>query len=156
MWTNLAYRCDACHAFTVVQAKLEHPGTCARCGRPLDLAGHPHRVPGREAGEAIRDSPVPVIVVFASKWSEAPAEEHQAVASLAHALSGEVTVLVTDVVEDATSATVWTTQGRPRAVLLSRGNEIGRGLKYPAEAPVRYVLARALPKPPEGPARAAA
>lgn len=152
MWTNLAYRCDACHAFSVVRPKLEHPGTCARCRRPLDLAGHPHRVVGLEAGEAIRDSPVPVVLVFASKWSEAPAEEHRAVESLAHALSGEVTVLVTDVVEDATSATVWTTQGRPRAVLLSKGNEIGRGLSYPAEAPVRYVLARALPKARAAPA----
>jgi len=147
MWNTLSYRCDTCHAFTLVTAKHEHPGTCARCHRPLDLAGHPHRVAGLEAGEAIRDSPVPVVLVFTSKWREAPSEEHQAVESLAHALSGEVTVLVTDVVEDATSQTVWTTQGRPRAVLLSKGNELGRGAHYPAEEKVRFVLSRALPAP---------
>jgi hypothetical protein len=147
MWTNLAYRCDACHAFTMMAAQREHPGTCARCRRPLDLRGHPHRVAGLEAGEAIRDAPVPVILVFASRWKDAPAEEHQAVELLARALSGEVTVLVADVVEDFTSREVWAKQGRPRAVLLSRGNEIGRGSNYPAEEPIRYVLARALPAP---------
>src|SRR5689334_6730888 len=27
MWTNLAYRCDACHAYTQVQSRCVHPGT---------------------------------------------------------------------------------------------------------------------------------
>jgi hypothetical protein len=140
----------------MVRAQHEHPGLCARCLHPLDLRGHPHRVFGLEAGEAIRDSPVPVILVFASKWKDAPAEDHQAVESLAQGLSGEVTVLVADVVEDSTSQTVWAKQGCPRAVLLSKGNEIGRGTNYPAEAPVRFVLARALPYPPGEVAGAAA
>lgn len=156
MWNLLSYRCDVCHAFTLVPSKVEHPGTCARCHRPLDLAGHPHRVAGLEAGEAIRDSPVPVVLVFTGKWSEAPPQDHQAVESLAHALSGEVTVLLADVVEDATSATVWSKQGRPRAVLLSKGNELGRGANYPAEEKVRFVLSRALPPAAGEPSRAAA
>jgi len=156
MWTNLAYRCDACHAFTQVQSGLLHPGTCARCARPLDLRGHPHPVRGLDAGAAVRDSPVPVVLVFANNWKEAAAEERQAVDSLAKSLSGEVTVLVADVVEDPTSLRVWQTQGRPRAVLLSHGNEIGRGNKYPAEGPVRYVLTHAFPPPASQPASATA
>jgi len=156
MWPTLSYRCDACRAYTVVQSRLEHPGTCSRCARPLDLRGRSHPVQGTVAGDAIRDSPVPVILVFASKWKEAPAEEHQAVESLAHALSGEVTVLVADVEEDSRSRSVWTAQGKPRAVLLSRGDEIGRGTSYPAEGPVRYVLSRALPRLSTEPARVAA
>jgi hypothetical protein len=156
MWTNLAYRCDACHAFTQVQSRLVHSGTCARCARPLDLCGHPHPVHGLDAGAAVRDSPVPVVLVFASNWKETAAEERQAVDSLARSLSGEVTVLVADVVEDSTSLRVWQTQGRPRAVLLSHGNEIGRGNKYPAEGNVRYVLARAFPAPTSEPAPATA
>src|SRR5262245_27925637 len=116
MWPTLSYRCDACGAFTVVPSRLEYPGTCSHCLRPLDLQGHSHPVAGAATGDAIRDSPVPVILVFASKWREAPAEEHQAVESLAHALSGEVTVLVTDVEEDDRSRSVWTAQGKPRAV----------------------------------------
>jgi hypothetical protein len=65
-------------------------------------------------------------------------------------------VPVADVVEDATSAPVWTKQGRPRAVLLSKGNQLGRGSNYPAEAPVRFVLSRAFPAPAGEPSRAAA
>jgi hypothetical protein len=156
MWTNLAYRCDACHAFTQVQSRCFHPGTCARCARPLDLRGHAHPVRGLDAGAAVRDSPVPVVLVFASNWKEAAAEERQAVDSLARSLSGEVTVLVADVVEDSTSLRVWQSQGRPRVVLLSHGNEIGRGRNYPAEGPVRYVLTRAFPATASEPASAMA
>ena len=146
MWSALSYRCDACHAYTVVQSCLVHSGACSHCSRPLDLQGRSHPVEGTAAGDAIRNSPVPVILVFTSKWSEAPVEEHQAVESLAHALSGEVTVLVADVAEDPRSCEVWTAHGRPRAVLLSEGNEIGRGTSYPVEGPVRQILARALPR----------
>jgi hypothetical protein len=122
----------------------------------LHLRGHPHLVTSPDASAAVRDSPLPVILVFASNWKEASAGDRQSVDSLAQSLSGEVTVLVADVVEDSGALQVWQSQGRPRAVLLSNGNEIGRGNNYPAEGPIRYVLTRRFPPPASEPASARA
>lgn len=120
-----------------------HPGACNRCHAPLDLRGHPHFVRGAEAAEAIRDAPGPVLLVFSRAWDEVPAVDRRATEDLAQVLSGEVTLLVVDVVGDPGARSVWTQQGRPRSVLLSAGNEIGRGHDYPTERPVRSVLQRA-------------
>ena len=78
------FRCPSCGAFNRVR-EPRPPGqpTCGRCQRGLDLSGAPQEVAGAALWQAVRASPVPILLDL---W--APRDLRGRVVGLARETSG--------------------------------------------------------------------
>jgi hypothetical protein len=104
------------------------------------MEGRAQMIPERELHGLLGCAPVPVLLVY---WSGVPGGRgpaSQQVESLAHAMAGELAVVVLDVAGDRGAAEDQRARGSPAAVLVVRGKDVGRGPALPSEAEVRAAV----------------
>lgn len=91
------FRCAECGAINrVPRARVADKPVCGRCKAPLDVSGAPQAVSAEQLEEAVRSSPVPVLVDVWAPWCGPCRMAAPILERIAKARAGLVLVLKVD------------------------------------------------------------
>lgn len=117
----------------VPRARLSDKPVCGRCRGALDISGAPQSVSSEELEEAVRSSPVPVLVDVWAPWCGPCRQAAPILERIARARAGLVLVLKVNSEEHPVVAQRYRVSGIPSFLLFRNGELDARQEGLPPE-----------------------
>ena len=125
------FRCAACGSFNRIRDPGGRVPICGHCKAHLDTSGAPQEVSEAGLEEAIRSSPLPVLVDFWAPWCGPGRTAGPVLEAIARSNAGRLVVLKINTDQNQGAATRHGVQGIPLFVMFRDGYETARQTGLP-------------------------
>ncbi len=143
----LLITCPACRATNRVPAGRMKPGlapVCGQCKTPLPLQNRPVTVTDSNFGDAVEQSPVPVLLDMWAEWCGPCRMIAPLIDELAQEMAGRVRVAKLNVDQNPVTADRFNVRSIPALLVLKAGREVDRMVGAQPKAEILRRLQTAL------------
>ncbi|MFO0755933.1 MAG: thioredoxin domain-containing protein [Byssovorax sp.] len=148
------FRCAHCGSLNrMAEDRARDKPVCGKCKARLDVTGAPQAVSGAALGQAVAQSPVPVLVDYWAAWCGPCRTAAPILEKVGQRAAGRLLVLKVNVDEERDEAGRRGIQGIPAFLLFDGGREVGRRAGVASQGDLEGWIAQKTVRPADRVAR---